>query len=228
MTLPSAGVQLRALVQSEVRQELRAGDVLLTTLPFAVAALVIVALSVGADVPLLRRIGPGLYWATVVVFGALIVLRRTHHDVPAHRDVLLLLGVDPIVSYLARAIVTGLYLMLFQGVLAPVAVVLFDPSLDAPLAAVGMAVLTAAGLAALGTLAGDLAAGGDQSRGRVALVPLLVVPLLVPLVLAAVQSQQAGLYQTTPWPWFLLAGAVVIVSLLGGVLAARTLSEGHT
>jgi heme exporter protein B len=212
----------RALVGAELRAELRAGEVLLTTLPFAAAGLLVVAIAVGADVPLLRRLGPGLYWALVLLFGSLVTLRQTYADRPARRDLLALLGIDPTVQWTSRATAATVLLLAFELVLAPVAVVVYDPGLDGIATQLPAVVLVAVGIGALGTLAADLTA---SARTRTSLVPLIVTPLTLPLVIAAVQLHEGATYGASPWPWLALAMLVDLTIVLAGLLSARPLQE---
>ena len=212
----------RALVGAELRAELRAGEVLLTTLPFAAGGLLVVAIAVGADVPLLRRLGPGLYWAVVLLFGSLVSLRQTYADQPARRDLLALLGIDPAVQWASRATAASVLLLAFELVLAPVVIVVYGPQLEGVATQSAAAVLVAIGLGALGTLAGDLA---SSARTRTSLVPLIVTPLTLPLVIAAVQLHEGAAYGASPWPWLALAMLVDLTVVVAGLVAARPLQE---
>lgn len=218
---PSAGRQLAVLMRAELTAERRAGEVLLTTLPFAAGGLLVVALAVGADVPLLRRIGPGIYWALVLLLGCLVALRRTVSGQGPRRDLVYLLGVDPVVTWGARAAAAAVLVLAVEVGLAPVAVALYDPPL-AGLPALALAgLLVAVGLGGLATLAADLVAG---PRSRTGLVPLIVTPLAVPLALAAVQIGEGATYDASPAPWLALAGLVDLLVALGGLLTARLLT----
>lgn len=212
--------QLRALLVAELRAELRAGEVLLTTLPFAAAALLVVAIAVGADVPLLRRIGPGLFWGIVLLFGSLVALRQTFVDRPARRELLLLLGVDPAMQWVARAIAAATLVLAFELLLAPVVVVVYDVGPTGWPGQAAVAVLVAVGLGALGTLAADLTA---SSTTRSSLGPLIVTPLMLPLVIAAVQLHAGAAYGASPWGWLAMALFVDVTVVLAGLLSARTL-----
>lgn len=220
----STSRQLRALLGAEVRVELRTGQTLWTSVPYAAAGLLIVALAVGADVPLLRRIGTGTYWALVLLFGSLVCLRQSAADGPARRELLQLLGVDPALRFLVRAGVSSLAVLGFEVVLAPVAVVLYDVVPTRPAASVVVAVLAAVGVGTLGTLAADLVASPGVP---VALVPLIVAPLSVPLVLAAVQVDRSATTATGVAAWLLLAVTAVLLFVVAGLVSARTLQEVH-
>nr|MDQ2788504.1 heme exporter protein CcmB [Actinomycetota bacterium] len=76
-TLAGAPTPLRQCVElagKDLRAEARAGEALLVTVPFGAIGLLLVPLAVGTDTPLLREIGPGLYWVVVLLFGVLVTL----------------------------------------------------------------------------------------------------------------------------------------------------------
>lgn len=223
MTAPTSK-QLRALLRAEIRVELRTGQTLWTSVPYAAAGLLIVALAVGADVPLLRQIGTGTYWALVLLFGSLVCLRQSAADGPARRQLLQLLGVDPALRFLARATVSSLAVLGFEVVLAPVAVVLYDVAPTRPGASIVVAVLVAVGVGTLGTIAADLVSAPGVP---VALVPLIVAPLSVPLVLAAVQVDRSATTATGVAAWLLLAVTAVLLFVVAGLASARPLQEVH-
>ena len=83
-------------------------------------------------------------------------------------------------------------------------------------------VLAAAGLAMLGTLAGDVTIG---LRARTSLAPLLMAPLAVPLLMGASQSLENLVAGKSIITWVL----VLVIADLGlaaaGVMSARALEE---
>lgn len=216
---------LRAMLAGELRAEVRGGEVLFTTIPFAAAGLLVAAIAVGADTPLLRRIGAGMFWTLVLLFGSLVAVRQTLSDRPARRDLLVLLGVDPVLQWMSRATAAALLLIVFEASLLPVMVVLYDPPMAAVPAQLTAALLTAIGIGALGTWAADLAA---SDRARTSLVPLIVTPLSLPLAIAGVQLSEGAVYGAPVWPWLVLALTAVLVIVLVGLLSARALQEVRT
>ncbi|PXY25374.1 heme exporter protein CcmB [Prauserella muralis] len=210
------------LARKDLRLELRAGEALLVTAPFGAVALLLVPLAVGSDTPLLRQVGPGLYWVVVLLFGVLVALRQSAVDDPAQLAVLRLCGVHPAVRLAGRAAANTVLLLAFELLLAPVAVVLYDPDLSGwpwlPL----LLPLVAVGLAVLGTLAGALAHG---LAGRTTLGSLLVVPVAAPLVVGATQTMDAARYGRQPWAWLLLVLTVDLLVTVALGLAARQLEE---
>lgn len=211
-----------ALVATELRVEARAGGTLLVLAPYAVAAMALVALATGADLPLLRRVAPGLLWATVIVLGTFTAMRQGFAADPARRDLLQLLGVDPAVVWIARLLTSTVLLATLEAVLTLAAVVLLDLTIDDLLLHVAGGLVTAVGLAALGLLARDLT---DGARSGIALAPLVVVPLAVPLALAPVQAQALAEAGANGWPWLAVSGLVATIATAAGIAAVPTLRE---
>ena len=222
MTVTSPAVQLTEIVRKDLRLEARAGEALLVTLPFGAVALILVPLAVGTDVPLLRQIGAGLYWVVVLLFGVLVTMRQSAVDGPSQRALLQLCGVDPVVRVLGRTVANAVLLLAVEVLLAPVAVALYDPDLSGWPWLLPILPLVAAGLAALGALADGLS---ESLAERVAIGPLLVVPLSLPLLLGATQVLQGPRYGRSPWPWLLLVVTVDLVVVAAATLTARSLEE---
>ena len=214
--------QAGALTRSELRIELRAGEVLMVTVPFGALALLLVPMAVGTDTPLLQRIGSGMFWTVVVLFGVIVTQRRSASDEPAQRDLMRLLGVDPAARFAARAIASTLLLLIFEVIIGLVAVILYDPEVRGWGWLALLLPLVAIGLGMLGTLAGDVAAG---IAGRQALVPLLVIPLAVPMLLAAAETIEGLRAGTGILSWLILLVVMDLTLALAGTLTARPLEE---
>lgn len=217
------GRQVLALARRDLTVEARTGEILWLTVPFAGVAVLLIALAVGANVTLLREIAAGVFWALVLVFGALVSLRQSGMEPAAHGDVITLLDVEPAARFVARAGTSVLLLIGFQALLAPLAIVLYDPPLAGWIWLGALIPLVAVGIGALGTLAAALTA---NVGARAVLVPLLVLPLGVPLVLGATQVLSAATFaQGGVLPWLALILLVDLVIVAAGLASARWLVE---
>jgi len=214
--------QIKAIATRDLTRERRSGEVVWVTIPFGAIALLLIPLAVGADIPLLRRIGPGLFWAVVMLFGILIAVRRTAGETPAQRDLIALLGIDPAAGFAGRAAASAALLVGFQLIVGVVAVLLYDISLSRWPWLVIIIPGVAIGLALLGTLTSSIAANLDSGA---ALIPFLVAPLSVPLLLAATQALDPLRPSDSILPWVMLMLAVDLVLAIAGVLTARPLQE---
>ena len=215
-------VQARSVADRDLLRERRRGEVLWITIPFGVIALLLVPLAVGTDIPLLRRIGPGLFWVVVMLFGVLVAVRQANTDSPAQRDAAALLGLDPAASFVGQTLTSALLLVGFEVLVGIAAVAFYDLPLQGWPWLLVVFPLVALGLALLGTLAGSIVSSVNAGT---ALVPLLVAPLSVPLLLAATQALEGLRLGRSILSWLLLMATVVLVLAIVGVLTARPLQE---
>ncbi|MEE8332035.1 MAG: heme exporter protein CcmB [Acidimicrobiia bacterium] len=214
--------QAAAIARRDLLSEMRSGEVLWVIAPFAAIALLLIPLGIGTDVPTLRRIGPGLYWAVVLLFGILVALRQSADNAGPQRDRLAMLGADPAAVLAGRAAAAAVLLIALEVVLLPVMLALYD----APIAGWGwllaLVPLVGAALAMLGTL---VSAVTGPSATRPALVPLLVAPLAIPILLAATQALEGLRLGESILTWLLLLLTVNLALAVTGVLVARPLQE---
>ena len=214
--------QATTITRRDLLRERRSGEVLWVTLPFGAIALLLVPLAVGTNGPMLQRIGPGMFWVIVMLFGVLITIRQTNAETTAQRDLVALTGLDPAAIYVGQSLASFLLLLIFEFVLGIVTIVLYDVSPSGWLILPLVLVLAAAGLSLLGTLAAGIVATGQSAT---ALVPLLVAPLSVPLLLGATQALEAIRLGGSSLSWVLMMTIVVLLLAVAGVLSARPLQE---
>jgi heme exporter protein B len=135
------------------------------------------------------RFGAGILWVAIV-FASVLALGRTFLIERENSCIegLLTSPLDRGTIFLAKLAANVILLVLFECLLLPVFSLMFGVSLVAnPAALVAVTLGGTVGLAAVGTLFA-LAALGTRAREMV--LPLLVLPLEIPLVIAAVQSTQ--------------------------------------
>jgi heme exporter protein B len=205
-----------------LRDEARTGEVTAVIIPFGAIALLVIPMAVGIETTLLARIGPGLFWAVVLLFGIVVTQRRTAAASPAHRDALVLLGVDPAARFGATALASSLLLLAFEIATGMVMIVLYDPVIVGWGWLAVILPLVAIGLGILGTIAGSVA------DGRGPLAPLLVAPLAIPILLGAAQASEGLRLGVGILRWVLVLALVDVVLALAGVLTARPLEGTST
>jgi heme exporter protein B len=213
--------QALAIARRDLDRERRSGEVAWVTIPFGASALLLVPLAVGINQDVLGRIGTGMLFVVVMLFGVLTAVRRTNLETPAQRDAITLLGVDPVAEFAGKTIASSVLLLLFEVVMGVVALTLYGLDLS-NWGWMGVVMpLTAVGLAELGTISAAIAISIDAGP---ALVPLLVTPLAIPLLLGATQTVELG-PDGGNLSWLLLMTAVVLVLAIVGVVTARPLQE---
>ena len=214
--------QTFAIARRDLDRERHSGEVAWVTIPFGAIALLLVPLAVGINQDVLQRIGTGMLFAVVMLFGVLTSVRRTNIETPAQRDAIALLGVDPVAEFAGKSIASGILLLAFEIVMGAVAVALYGLDVSGWGWMLLVMPLTAAGLAELGTLSGAIAASVQAGP---ALVPLLVTPLAIPLLLGATQTVESIGRDGGNLSWLVLMVIVVLVLAIVGVLTARPLQE---
>lgn len=158
--------------------------------PFAVLVLLLFAFALDSDRVVLRDATPGLFWVAVLLAALLAVQRAFALEaVDGVPDALRLSGLHPAGIFLGKVLAVSAQLLALEVLLGLGVVVLYDADLGAPLLLVAASVGATLGLAAVGCLYGILAAG---QRVAQTLLPLLLLPALAPLLLAATQAWKAG------------------------------------
>lgn len=214
--------QAMAVARRDLDRERRAGEVIWVTIPFGAIALLLIPLAIGINQDVLTRIGTGMLFVVVLLFGILTAVRRTNLETPEQRDALALLGVDPAAEFAGRTAAGTVLLLGFEVVMAAVAVPLYDIDLGGWAWMALVLPLTAVGLAELGTLSSAIA---SSVNGGPALIPLLVAPLAIPLLLGATQTVESTGDGRGILSWLVLMAIVVLVLAIAGVITARPLQE---
>ncbi|HVA43788.1 MAG TPA: heme exporter protein CcmB, partial [Acidimicrobiales bacterium] len=167
-------------------------------LPFALVVLVIFAFALDANHNLLQTAAAGLYWVAVLFAGVLTVQRSFALEAAdGLRDGLRLSGLDPAGIFLGKAAAVAGQLAVLEIFLAGGIAVLYSASLHGVVLLVLSAVLATIGLAAAGTVYGIVSAGLGV---RETLLPLLLLPVVAPVLLAAGKVWEITL-QSGPGAW---------------------------
>jgi heme exporter protein B len=193
--------------------------------PFAFLVLILFAFALDDNPGVLTQAAAGLYWVAVLFSGLLAVQRSSAIEAAdGARDHLRLSGLDPAGIFLGKAGAVAAQLLALEVLLAAGIVILYNASIGGVVLVVLTNVLATAGLAAAGTLYGSLAAG---LKVRETLLPLLLLPVAAPLLLAATEAWQAalGAHPGDGTEWVNLLAVFAIVYLTFGVLAFGSLLE---
>lgn len=205
--------QILAVVQKDLLVEARARDLFILMLTFAVLALVIFNLALDLRGAVVREVGPGLLWLTIV-FAAMLGMGRTfmrEHERGTLAG-LLLAPIDRGTLFIGKLLANLIFLFLMEAVTLPMFALLFELPVLHPTVLL-ITALGTLGFAILGTLFSAIAA---QSRAREALLPLLLLPTTVPVLLGAVNATSnaiSGAADGPPWIGLLIAFDVIFFTL---------------
>ena len=132
--------------------------------------------------------------------------------------------IDPASIFLAKMIGTLVSLTILQAVVVPLTAVFFGVAPRAPLAFALVCLLGNVGFAALATLLASMSVG---THAREVILPLLLFPLLVPLIIAAVKASAVllgGAGESAVWIQVLICFDVVF-TVAGWLLFEHVLRE---
>lgn len=219
------------IARKDLRIERRSRTALNQVLPFAVIVMVMFAFALerfpapaDSGDTLLELVAPGLVWLATL-FSLVLLVQRSFalESDDGALDALRVAGVDPTGVFLGKALALAIQLALLEALLLVAAIVLYGSQVRA--AGVGLLLATwltaTAGLAAVGTLYGGLAAG---ARGRETLLPLLLLPAVAPVLIGATRAIEAalGIEDTAiadGWPWLGVVAVFAVGFGAGGAMA---------
>jgi heme exporter protein B len=209
---------LGAALRKDLLLQWRTRGQFVAVFAFGASALLLFSFATGPDSSALRQHAAGFLWLGLLLSSTL-ALADSFESEMAQRALegLLLLPADPRGLYYGKALANLLQLTLLGTALVPVMVVLYDVSTARAPELLGVIFLGAAGLSAPGTLYSAMTA---QLRARNTLLPLLLFPLVVPALLAAVKATALLLLgdpmgQLRPWTTLLVVFDAIYWSLCG-------------
>ncbi len=201
---PTSWAALTAIIGKDLRIEGRRRDNVAAAAMYAIVCLLIFNFALDAPGTNPTRLVPGLIWVTIT-YGATVGFGRTfaQEQERGNLEALLAAPLDRSVLYAAKLLGNFALTTVLIVLTVPLAALFFNVAF-APLALLLSLVLGTLGLAAVGTLLSALAA---QTRAREVLLPVLLFPITVPALLAAVHSTAAALQGRMAWggagdaPW---------------------------
>lgn len=178
-----------AIVVKDVAAELHTREMVSAMLVFSVLALLIFSFALDLRGAMARAAAPGVLWTAVAFAGTLGLSRSfVREQQTGCIDGLLLAPVDRSAIFFGKMLGNLFFMAVVEIVLVPLISVLFNvPLLQGGVLLVVL--LGTVGYAAMGTL---LAAIAVNTRAREVLLPILLLPLAIPALIAAVQAT-AGL-----------------------------------
>jgi heme exporter protein B len=206
--LSSTGV----LLGKELRTEFRSRELLTTTVVFILMVIVLFSFTFDPTYTESRRFGPGLLWLAFLFAASLMLqpcfLREQNNDT---LSALRLSVADPFAIFLAKLAANTLFLLFTELLMLPVFAILYNVPV---LGVLGQLILVfflgSLGVSVAGTA---LSAISAQARMRELLLPLLLLPLLTPVLVASTQVT-VGLLDATPFMEWKGIGFLVVFDVV--------------
>jgi heme exporter protein B len=185
---------------------------------FGATALLLFSFAIGPNAAALREYAAGFLWLALLLSSTLTLSESFHAEMEnSALEGLLLLPASPRALYYGKAVANAIQLIVLGIALVPVMIVLYDAGTMRLPTLLLIIILGGAGLSAPGTL---YAAMTSQIRAKQMLLPLLLFPLIVPVLLAAVKATSLAILgdpmeQGKAWLLLLLAFDGIYWSLCG-------------
>ncbi|MEJ2735237.1 MAG: heme exporter protein CcmB [Anaerolineae bacterium] len=176
-----------AIIRKDIAAELRTKEMFSTMFVFAI--LVIVVFNFAFDLRVsgerVRQVAPGALWVAFA-FAGILGLNRTFvlEKDRGCLEGLLLAPVDHTAIYFGKMISTVLFMLVVEALMLPVFTAFFGVNLF-DLRLLLFVLLGTVGFASVGTI---LSAMTAQTRAREVLLPILLLPVAAPVLIAAVKA----------------------------------------
>lgn len=202
------GRPIGILLEKELRTEFRTRELLVSTLVFVLIVLVLFSFTFDPTTAESRRFGPGLLWLALLFAGSLMLHPSFTREQSNETIVALRMApIEPVSIIGAKILANFCFLLVAELVLLPVFAALYNLHIVPVIGRLVLVlVLGTLSLSIVGTV---FAAISSQARMRELLLPLLLLPLLTPALVASAEAT-AGLFENPP----------ALIPVWVGVLAA--------
>ena len=190
-----------AVLWKDLSAELRGREMLSAMLVFALLVILIFNFALELDATTRANVTSGVLWVTFAFAGTLGLNRSMAMEKDRGcLDGLLLAPVDRSAIYFGKALSNLVFMLVVEAIVLPVYSVLYNTNLFNP-GLILVILMGSIGYVAVGTL---LAAMAVQTRTRDILLPILLFPVVIPVLIAAVKAS-SGFLQGIPmadiWSW---------------------------
>jgi heme exporter protein B len=213
-----------ALVRKDLLTERRSKAAFNAMAFFAAMVLFIFSFALGPDAPgmsagegttLLQYLWPGLLWVAIFFTGILALNRSFQMEMESGgMEALRLYPGDKKAVYAGKLVANLIVIFAMELILIPLSAILYNIDLWVKLPALlGVVAMGSLGFAAVGTFYAALTA---NLRARDVMLPVLIFPVLVPVVVAAVKATTLvvrGDPMGEMWTWLRILGLVDLVLL---------------
>jgi heme exporter protein B len=202
-----------AIAWKDILSELRTKEIISSVLVFAVLVLVIFNFAFDLAPDLMIQIAPGILWIAFA-FSGVLALNRAF--IPEKEENCLegLMGcpVSREAIYVGKALGSLFFMMLVEAVILPVFALLFNIAVLQP-ELIAVTFLATIGFVAVGTIFSALSV---NTRAREMVLPVLFLPIITPVIIAAVKASSlvlegSGWGGLTAWVSILLAFDIIFI-----------------
>jgi len=205
-----------AIIAKDIAAELRTREMLSSMGVFSILVIIVFNFALElTERQIVLIVTPGALWVTIVFAGMLGLNRSLAVELDKGcLDGLLLTPVDRSAIFFGKALGNALFMLVVEVVVLPLFVVFFNVPLIQPWVVL-IVVLGTLGFAGVGTLLSSMAV---NTRAREVMLPILLFPVAIPELIAAVKATagaMAGLpmFEWQQWLSLLIVFDVVLVTV---------------
>jgi len=206
---------VQAIVWKDLAAELRSRELLSAMLIFALLIILIFNFALELDARARATVTSGVLWVIFIFAGTLGLNRSMAQEKDRGcLDGLLLAPVDRSAIYFGKALGNLLFMIIVEAIVLPVYSLLYNVNLFIP-GLLLVILLGSIGYVAVGTLLASMAV---QTRTRDILLPILLFPVIIPVLLAAVKAsngylQGLAIADILPWLNLLIVYDVIFIAV---------------
>ena len=216
---------IATVLWKDLRIELRTRDALSASFVFCVLVLVIFNFTLDLNSEEARRLGSGFLWVAFA-FGGILSLNRTFalEKADGCSKSLMLAPVDRGSIYLGKFLANVIFMLTTQILILPLFAVFFNVAVASTVPLLLLIFfLGSIGFSSVGTLFAAMAA---NTRMRELMLPLLLLPVSIPVLLAAVETTQYALgVNESATDWFKLLVVYDVVFAIASYLGFEYVME---
>ena len=200
-----------AITWKDILTELRTKEIVFTVVVFAVLVIVIFNFAFGTTREALSLVGPGILWVTFAFSGVLSLSRAFIPEKESGcLEALMAAPISREAIYVGKMLGSLLSMAAIEVIALPVFALLFNLRVfSLPLLLTTL--LATVGFVAVGTLFSALAV---STRAREMVLPILFLPVVVPVVIAAVKASALALAGE---PWAEILGWLRIIAAFDAI-----------
>lgn len=200
-----------SIVRKDIQIELRSRELVSSMGLFALLSILIFSFALELDRSARQEAISGVLWVTVV-FASILGLNRSlamERD-QGNLDAMLLAPIDRVAIFFGKLAGNLVFALVVGLLLLPIMTILYNQNLLQPWLLVVL-LLGTFGFATVGTL---LAMMTVQTRARESLLPIVMMPVALPVLLAAVRASTNILTETPIADWIAWPQILVVVDII--------------
>ena len=179
-----------AIFWKDVMYEIRSRDTLISVLVFSLLVIVVFNFGISPNPKNVGVFAPGILWIAFI-FGGVLGFTRTFAIDRENEALngLLLTPVSRDVIYFGKVLSTFTFMLVVEIITFPIFAAIYNLPILSP-EFIPIALLSTLGISAVGTLFSAMAM---KTRAREVMLPLLFLPVIVPVLIASIESSTPAL-----------------------------------